>query len=257
MLSRYAAPMGKMDGPMRTMMLLTALGVAGLGAPAAGAAGWTPDRPVRTTKVADGDGGEATCTVYRDFAVRVPGTDTPSPGDAALLAKAASCPAGARAGGVRLDTGGFDLVGRSGPYLFFEQSDSLGAIGFRVVDSRGGRTIIEDASLSGITGDPALAVTATPTSLVLRYRRGLNADCSVLERSAACWRKITATPANRVPAAIAHLAPPVAACRRSYHAGSVPADNPSVIAYDVELRWSRGAAIQTRGAGPVDCTPLP
>ena len=246
--------MGTAARTMRTVILPAALVLAASGASAAGSAGWARDQPLRTLTLPDGEGGEASCTVYRDLAVRVPGTDTPAPGDAVLLRGAGAACAG---DDVRLATAGFDLVGRTGAYLVFEQSDPLGATGFRVVDSRSGRAIVDDASIGGITGANALRLTAGPTSLVLRYRRGLNTDCSLLERPAACWRRITRDPANRVPADIARLVPPVAACRRSYRVGSVPHDDPSVVAYDVELRWSHGAGLRTRAAGPIGCTPLP
>ena len=256
LLFGYVAGRGKAGGTMRTATLAAALGLAVLGPSAAGATGWTPERPLRTLRFGEREA-EATCTVYRDVAVRVSGTGTPSPGDATLLRQSrASCAAAGGRGRVRLDTAGFDLVGRSGSFLFFEQSDPLGATAFRVIDSRNGRTIVDDATFGGITGANALRVVATPSSLVLRYRRGLNAYCSVLERPMACWRKITRDPASRVPVAIARLAPPVAACRLSYGAAAVPADNPVIIAYDVELRWSRGAS-QTRATGPVGCAPLP
>ncbi|WP_260599975.1 hypothetical protein [Sphingomonas endolithica] len=243
---------GIMAKPGAALLLLT------LAAPAT--AQWSPDRALRTQTVKDAEGGEISCTFYRDFMVRVPGTDTPSPGDA-LLVRAGKTPpicSARQPAGVSLKTGGYAFLGRTGIYLFFEEADSNGSVAFAVLDSRTGRTIIDDVTPDGIADPSSIhSIAATPETLKLAFRRALNAQCSVLARPGPCWREITGSKDNDVPPAIARLAPPAQACARSYRAAGIPNDDPSIITYEVQVSWTQGGGRRVQAAGPVGCLPMP
>lgn len=224
----------------------------------AAAADWTPDPPTRAV-TAHAGGEEVTCTYYRDLVVRERGTDTPAPGPAALLrATTPPPPCSLRIAGTALATAYQSFVGRRGPYLFFQDTDPNGATAFAVFDARTRRRIVDESSESGIEAKGSLhAVTATPDLLRLTFRRALNLRCSIPADPAGCWRSIVRDPRNRMPAAIARLAPPAAACARSYPPGRQERADPSVVAYETRLTWRRDGRTQAEVLGPVGCTPLP
>ena len=238
---------------------LPALLLLSFGSAAAGA-NWTPDPPLRTQTAKDARGDEITCTYYRDIFVHVTQTDTPSPGDATLIhtSRPPSACSAKTVVGTLLRTRGFSYVGRKGPYLFFEQADPNGATAFSVIDARTGRAVIEDSTQGGIAEQASFhSVLATPVTLTLAYRRAVNTTCSILATPAACWEAIIHDTHKAIPPAVARLAPPVRACARSYAGGKVGRSDPSVIAYEVRVTWTRGGGRQVQATGPVDCLPLP
>lgn len=223
--------------------------------------GWAPDRALRTATAKDAEGGEISCTFYEDFMIRVPGTDTPEPDKALLIRAGGTAPAcsAVAPAGLSLDTGGYAFQGRTGVYLFFEVASSNGSVDFLVIDSRTGATIIDDITEEGLS-DPGTirAITATPQSLTLAFRRARNTDCSILASPASCWKQITANPEFGIPPEIARLAPPTEACVKSYSAASIPRDDPSIISYPVEVRWTQGGgANRVQASGPLGCWPMP
>jgi hypothetical protein len=233
------------------------------GAAPPSASGWTPD-PVQRTQVIkgrrDGTGGEVRCTFYADLLVRESDTDTPSSEDALLVRAGRTRPAcNARpTAGVRLKTAGFGLVGRAGPFLLFQQSSSHGSVPFVVVDTRTGRTVIEEISDAGIDDPGAMRIIkAEPGAITLAFRRGFNAPCSIIANPAKCWKSIAGDRVTAMPRAVARFTAPVPACARSYRKASAPADNPSVITYPAQVSWTASQGKRVTGSGPVDCWPLP
>ena len=246
---------------LRSVLARLSIGFPLLTLAASATAGWTSDPALRTETVKDADGGEISCTFYRDFMIRVPGTDTPSPGNATLVrpGKApVTCSPGTQAG-LSLETEEYAFMGRTGVYLFFEVANPFASVPFRIVDSRTGRTIIDDVTEDGLSNPATIrTMKATPKSLSLAFRRALNTQCSVLAKPEACWRAITSKKDNGVPPEIARLAPPTKACAKTYGDAGIDSNDPSVISYDVQVAWLSGRRRnQITASGPVGCWPLP
>lgn len=160
--------------------------------------------------------------------------------------------------GVPLGRAEHSFVGRKGSYLLFEEADPNGSTAFSVFDARDGRKIVPDGTERGIAEAGSLhRIVATPRSLTLVYRRGVNIACSILAEPRACWRSFTHRRYGAVPRSIARLAPPARACARSYGEGKAPGDDPSVIAYEVQVTSTRPGRTQKQARGPLGCTPMP
>lgn len=214
------------------------------------------DRPASVTKVppksADDPTGQLTCTFYHDLMVRASGTDTPDPNDTVLVhGKAPRCDVSHRADDVELKTEGFSLLGRKGAFLFFGATDPNGAVPFKVIDV-GGRAIFED----GMAADRGIrSVVVENGGLHLRYRRGFNASCSLMQNAAECWTKLITE--AKLPPDMVRAAPPSSLCAAAYKAGKAPADDPSVVEYDVEMRIDASGQPRVLSHGAVRCAPLP
>ena len=214
------------------------------------------DRPVSVAKVppksADDPVGQITCTFYRDMMVRESGTDTPDPNDATLVRGKPRCGAAHSADDVELKTEGFSLLGRKGPFLFFGATDPNGAVPFKVIDLASGRMIFED----GTPADHGIRTVAVEKDgLRLSYRRGFNASCSLMQNTADCWSKLVAE--GKLPPDIAHAVPSPGLCAASYKADKAPADDPSIVMYDVEVRIDAAGQAKVLSHGAVSCAPVP
>ena len=198
---------------------------------------------------------EVRCTIYADLIVRESGTDSPSPDAATVLRfgpspKPPACGRTVPRSAVALKTADFSFVGRKGSYLFFEATDPNGAVPFMVVDAASGRTLLSDS-----TKDARVSSIAVENgALLMRFTRGINASCSLAKNAAACWTRLVHD--GRIPAGLAQLPPPERACAASYRKAKVPADDPSVVSFDVDLRVANGHA-DIVSAGPIGCEPLP
>jgi hypothetical protein len=214
------------------------------------------DRAVSVTKVppksADDPAGQITCTFYRDLMVRESGTDTPDPNDAVLVrGKAPRCDTTHRADDIELKTEGFSLLDRKGPFLFFGATDPNGAIPFKVIDLSG-RVIFED----GTPADRGIqSVVVENGALHMRYRRGFNASCSLMQNAANCWSKLVAE--GKLPQDMAQPVSSSTLCAASYKADKAPADDPSIVMYDVEIRIDPAGQAHVLSHGAVSCAPVP
>jgi hypothetical protein len=207
-------------------------------------------------KPADDPLGEITCTYYPGLMVRETGTDTPDTGAATVVAYTGArptCSKAAPAGSVTMKTQDFSLLGRKGPFLVFDAADPNGAVDFLVIAAATGKTLFTDAKsdTGGIT-----AASLVGGVLHLKYRRGINADCSVLQNGAACWAKLVK--AGALPASLAKAPLPVQACTSAYRKGQprAPADDPSIILYDVETTVDLAGKSVVTIRGPVGCEPM-
>jgi hypothetical protein len=219
------------------------------------------DRPVAVRKVppkpAADSPGEIVCTYYGDLVVRESGTDSPAPNDAVLSPLAQGqprppCDARHADGGIALTTEGFSFIGRKGQFLLFSATDPNGAVPFMVIDATTGRVVFED----GTAADRGIQTVALDHgALRLRYRRGVNASCSIMQDAGACWSKLVAD--GKIPAAMAQSVPSPNVCAAAYKADKAPADDPSVITYDVEATIEIGGRAQVQQRGAVGCLPLP
>ena len=236
---------------MRTRLLAVALVLL---AGAAVAAQF--DRPASVTKVppksADDAAGQTTCTFYKDMMVRESGTDTPDPNDATLVrGKVSRCDTTRRPDDVALKTEGYSLLGRKGSFLFFGATDPNGAVPFKVIDVSG-RVIFED----GTAADRGIqSVAVEKDALRLRYRRGFNASCSLMQNTADCWSKVVAE--GKLPQDMAQPVPSAKLCAASYKAEKAPADDPSIVMYDVEMSVDASGQSHVLSHGAVSCAPVP
>jgi hypothetical protein len=219
------------------------------------------DRPakvetLRATSDAD-PVGKITCTYYPGLMVRETGTDSPDPGPATLIRFPSARPVCSRtaapAGAIVLKTAGYSLIGRKGPFLAFGETDPNGAVLFMVIAAIDGRELFRD----GETEAGLRSATLWNGALRLRYTRGVNAPCSVVKDGSACWARLAHDGA--IPPALAHRPPPTRACASAYRRGQTPtpADDPSLITYDVDVTvdGSGGSRVIPRGA--VGCEAMP
>ena len=215
------------------------------------------DHPVAVKKVPpksdDDPNGQITCTFYRDLMVRESGTDSPDPNDATLIPIARpGCDATKHSGDIDLKTQGFSFVGRKANFLLFSATDPNGAIPFMVIDAANGQVIFQDGT-SAEHGMQTVAVESG--SLHLRYTRGFNASCSMIQDAAGCWSRLVSE--GKVPPGMAQPVPAPKLCAASYKAARSRADNPSVISYPVDTVVDAAGHAQTTSRGPVACSPMP
>ena len=211
------------------------------------------DRAEQVTKVpaksADDPAGQITCTFYRDMMVRESGTDTPDPNNATLVRGKPRCDTAHHADDLELKTEGFSLLGRKGPFLFFGATDPNGAVPFKVIDV-GGRVIFED----GTAADRGIRSVAVENGgLHMRYRRGFNASCSLMQNVADCWSKLVAE--SKLPQDMAQ--PSAKLCAAAYKADKAPADDPSVVMYDVDIMIEATGQARVLSHGAASCAPMP
>jgi hypothetical protein len=217
------------------------------------------DRPVATKKVPaksdDDPDGQIKCTYYRDFMLRETGTDTPDPNDAKLFPVAAgaarpNCDASQRDDAVSLKTEGYSYIGRKGRFLLFSATDPNGAVPFTVLDADSGKAIFAD----GTPADRGIQVVALDhDTLHLGYTRAFNAPCSLLKDLAACWSSLVAD--GTVPRGMAQ--PPRDLCAASYKEESAPADDPSIVSYDVDTTIDAQGQAHVVAHSAIGCAPVP
>lgn len=218
------------------------------------------DRPSATRKVPpkpDADAtGQIACTFYPDLMVRETGTDTPAP-DAALLVRVPpgsarpACDAQPPADSIMLDTENFSFIGRKSGFLLFSATDPNGAVPFLVLDAETGRLLYADGTAAD-RGIRSLAV--RNGTLHLRYTRGINAPCSLMQDAVGCWARLLRE--GKVPGTMAQ-APSAAICAASYKTTRAPPDVPSIIVYDMDMTVDAAGRTQILSQGPVSCAALP
>ena len=219
------------------------------------------DRPSAVRKVPpksnDDPNGQIECTYYRDLMVRETGTDTPDPNDATLIPIAAGaprpvCDATRHNGDIAVKTQGYSFVGRKTQFLLFSATDPNGAIPFMVLDEDGGKIIFQD----GTPADSGIQTIAVENgTLHLRYTRGFNASCSMMQDAGDCWSRLVAE--GKVPLGMAQSVPSSNFCAASYKAAHAPPDDPSVISYDVDTVVGATGNVRVVPRGSVTCSPVP
>lgn len=212
------------------------------------------DKPVSVQKLPKKPGSdvEVSCTYYPDIMVRET-TDGPTSTDAAIVRGARPpCSAGKVAGEIAAKTADHSLLGRKGPFLVFSFMDPHGAVPFVVVDSGSGRVVFSDATV----GNPEIRGAAIESdALRLRYRRGVNADCSIMKDARGCWAKLVK--AGNIPAAMAQQVPSPRICDAAYKKTKATPDNTSIVIYDTEMRIDAKGTAQVLTSGPVACDAQP
>jgi hypothetical protein len=195
---------------------------------------------------------DVTCTYYADFMVREL-QDGPTSENAVIVPGARPrCGAAKVPGEIALQTANLALSGRKGPFLIFSAMDPHGSVPFVVVDAKSGRTLHTDATY-GSAGIQEVEVVSD--GLRMRYQRGINADCSIMQDARGCWAKLVA--AKTIPASMAQAVPSPQICDASYRKEKSPRDNSSIVNYRTELVVRPNGAPEVLFTGPVACNPLP
>lgn len=221
------------------------------------------DHPARVQTVkatsADDPIGEITCTTYAELMIRETGTDTPDPGAASLIriaagAKRPVCGHAAAPGSIPLKTEGQSLLGRKGGFLVFGDTDPNGAVSFQVLAASDGRQIFTDAK----TDKGFTAVSLKDGALHLAYRRGFNASCSMVKDPATCWASLVQQGA--IPPEMAKSPPAATACAAAYakdQPRAAPADDPSIITYNLDMTVDASGKVKVSSRGAAACEPMP
>lgn len=207
------------------------------------------DKPVTVKKSAGAEGREIICTDYGDVAV-IETRDGPSSSPAVLVAgDGARCAAAAAKRGRALDTAEMALEGRLGPVLVFSEMDPHGAVGFVVVRIGDGAVVVKEAAI----GNPAFKSVQVRRdgSVLMNYRRGVNAPCSLFQNAAACWAQMVKE--GSVPREMAKQAPQAAACASAYKAMSAPRDAPSIAEWNQETIIEYEGPVTARATSAVGC----
>ena len=207
------------------------------------------DKPMSTKKSTAGDGRETICTDYGDHAL-IETRDGPA-AEAAILVSGdgARCSAAAAKKGRKLDTADMAFEGRVGPVLLFTQMDGHGAVGFVAIAVDDGRVLVKEA----LVGSPSFrsAQVRRDGSVILAYRRGVNAPCSLQQNAAKCWSRLVAE--GSVPTEMAKQAPQASACAKAYAAMSAPRDAPSIAEWDQETTIEYQGPVTRRVTSAVGC----
>ena len=207
------------------------------------------DAPMSTKKSTAADGRETICTDYGDHAV-IETRDGPA-AEAAILVSGDGVRCGAEAAkrGLPLATSDMALEGRVGPVLLFTQMDGHGAVGFVAIAVNDGRVVLKEA----LVGSPSFRSTQLRRdgSVILTYRRGVNAPCSLQQNAGKCWARMVAE--GSVPAGLAKQAPQASACTKAYAAMSAPRDAPSIAEWNQETIIEYEGAVTSRPTSAVAC----
>ena len=231
--------------PGARLVAAAAVALATLTAPALAAF----DKPASTKKSTAADGRETICTDYGDLAV-IETHDGPTSAPAVMVTgDGARCaPAAAKKGRV-LETADMALAGRVGPVLLFTQMDANGAVGFVALRVGDGKAVVKEA----LVGSPSFRSVQVRRdgAVVLTYRRGINAPCSLQQNPGKCWARMVAE--GTVPAEMAKQAPPAAACTSAYAAMSAPRDAPSIAEWNQETVIEYEGPVTRRVTSAVGC----
>ncbi len=193
---------------------------------------------------------EIRCTYFTDLMIRET-QDGPDSENAVLVRNAkAPCTAKPGSGETILDTSGMTLDGRRGAFLLFSDLNPHGATGFVVIDARTGKILLRDSALS----NPVLQSLALENgNLRLRYRRGVNAPCSLRDDVRSCWAQLVRE--RLVPADM--TVPAAQICNETYARDNAPRDNPSIVVYATEVVIDTGGKANVVSRGAAQCEPLP
>lgn len=209
------------------------------------------DRPLSVQRIAPTSAnGEIRCTYYADVMIQETGTDSPA-FLVSMGGQKPACGAAATANEIRLETKNHSFDGRKGPFLFFSATAPNGAIPFRALDLADGHSVFSDARI----GDSLQSIVLKGDTLRLRYRHGVNGSCSVYGSGPVCWGKLLSE--GKVPRGLAQAQPSVESCGAAYRRIKAPANDPSLISYDVDVTFKRSGKARINSRGTVGCDAMP
>ncbi len=208
-----------------------------------------------------------TCYLYDDVMIQVSDSKSPAPEDALILPQPEN---GARAkcgrskpNSVKLSSAGFYFNGRLGDFLLFEAADPGGASQFIVFNVRNGHQLFQDGVL-GADGYLGLygitSVKMTGGVLHMRYRRGVNAPCSLLSDRDRCWAQLLSK--GDIPRGAFSEPPTAEVCKKGYEGNPIglmppPDDDPSIVSYDVALTLDSNGNAEAQPLSTPQCDPMP
>ncbi|MGD9921750.1 MAG: hypothetical protein AB7V13_09930, partial [Pseudorhodoplanes sp.] len=202
----------------------------------------------------DGSGPVITCTYFSDFMISQ-STEGPS-AEKAVLARGQNPPCSARPapGGITLvDTDNMRFQGRKGAALFFA-GEPHGTGPFVVIDAQSARTVLQD-SLTWDDKPLILAASFENGGLRLRYNRGINAPCSIMENAARCWAQMIRD--GLLPQDMANQVPSPRICEAAYREMNAPKDASSIVTYRNEVVVFGDGNTNTLSRGPIGCGVVP
>lgn len=140
------------------------------------------------------------------------------------------------------------FLGAKGPFAFFNSDDGLnGGLPFAVFDAHTGKKLFEDSR----QGDAFKSVTVADGALAMHFRRVWMAPCSLMDHEKGCWKTVVAvTSLSERPDCTKAYRDEMA--RSQKFAKEIPKLR-SVIAYNVEARYTGGKLTFKPEAGPVAC----
>lgn len=239
------------DAPLLRWTIIAGLSLCGAGF----AHAQTPDQfdkpvSVQTITPKPDDSTEIRCTYFADLMVRET-QDGPASENAAIVRNAkAPCTATLGPGEIMLDTNGMTLDGRRGAFLLFSDLDPHGATGFVIIDAKTGKVLLRDAALS----NPVLqSLTLENGTLRLRYKRGINAPCSLMQNAQACWGQLVKE--GLIPTEM--KAPSGMICADAYARDKAPRNNPSIVVYATEVTIGADGSTKVLSRGALECESMP
>ena len=217
------------------------------------------DQPIRVTRqrVKRQETGVVRCYDYATF--RVKELDYGDHGDDAIsvtpahgpdIYKRPACGKQDDPGEVVLKTGnGSYFIGAKAEFIYLVSTfrgDEGGQ--FWVQDGRTGQVVYTDVA----SGDPK-NIEVDGEKLTLTYDHSFSGDCSILTDGQACWDSIVKR--KHLPAAIAKLPAPVAACQAGYANEPRDTSGGNVFAYQVTVRVEQGSKPVVMDRGALICFP--
>ncbi len=219
-----------------------------------------PDNPSRM---------ELTCSYYPDFMIKQ--LDDPglkgaawirivSVADGHIPACARSRQTGEKGFGRRWS--GY-FAGVKGQFIFLDAADGVdGGMRFAVFDARTGQKLFEDSALrweGHEIKDKLVFAHGTDDRLSMRYRRVVEASCSIPKGGDSCWNRIRAKyrlPSSRVPTCIGYSSPG----QTPWRVGD-PGMPPEAIETNSAVAYPVVATLLPRPSikpvpGPVRCSPV-
>lgn len=212
-------------------------------------------KPARAPRAFGGpdDGWTITCLYFPGYTVK--SLEGPDKG-AVVVSTQPTNPAGPPRCGAQDDPGekvigGGYLVGARGGFVVTEPPDGYD---FSIYDAFTGRRLYGDTSSWIYQAD----FSVRDDVLTLAYTRAVVAKCSLLAGGARCWAQVARD--AKLPAEIARMPPPVAACENSYRADAGSQgykSNPSIVTYLATITVDRSGRSLVLSRSRVSCEPQP
>jgi hypothetical protein len=137
------------------------------------------------------------------------------------------------------------FMGLKSNFIFLLYGDPNGeAQEFNVFDARSGNKLFDDFIKLNAS---FRSLKIMGTSLIVKYRRAQDLNCSLYKENGSCWAKA---------AKDFHLASAPPDCSKSY-GNHIPADDPSTITYNSKGVWDGKTYTVTPQDGSVTCSYLP
>jgi hypothetical protein len=214
------------------------------------------ERPARAPRGMGGpdEDWRITCLHFPGYTIK--SLESPGNKGAVVVSAQPTGPAAPRCGaqddpGEKVIANGFYLVGARGGFVVTESTDSYD---FSIYDAFTGRRLYADTASWIYQAD----FSVRDDVLTLAYTRAVVAKCSLLTGGAQCWAQVARD--AKLPAEIARMPSPVAACEKSYQALAGTKDyrsDPSVVTYLATITVERSGRSAVLSRSRLSCEPQP